>query len=282
MQGLRQTGDASAYSQSAVQRASLRSGFRHRLTLSRTPGRRLLGTEHSEGIRTQVPSRRRPTSLLILEPLPQPGPRRRRILQPPARRARALPDLDRMAAEAVDDAKAVLVGDVVAEEHRNAAGERRPLSSNTRPWCRAAKLRMPPAAGLSEVTGKRWRWRVPFASRRSAPCCPAAARMSGEKSWSMRESERPLMSATAPPHAFLSLPRRMISGSPGSTASGVSAISSSVPSRSRKNAQLRSNGGISFRARPSAVAPPVRAPSPGCGGACARRRSACARPSGRR
>ena len=73
-----------------------------------------------------VPPRSTPS---LNEPTPasasQPGARRGRVVEPPARRARALADLDRVAAEAVDHAEAVLVGDVVAEEHRHAAGERR-------------------------------------------------------------------------------------------------------------------------------------------------------------
>src|SRR5438067_8866993 len=43
---------------------------------------------------------------------------------PPARGARARPDLDRVPAQALDDAKAVLVGEIVAEEDGHATGER--------------------------------------------------------------------------------------------------------------------------------------------------------------
>src|SRR5687767_2700729 len=65
------------------------------------------------------------TPILEVDPLREPGARRGRMLEPPARRAVAFTDLDRMPAHGVHHAKAVLVGDVVAEEHRHAARERR-------------------------------------------------------------------------------------------------------------------------------------------------------------
>ena len=58
-----------------------------------------------------------------VHPRAEPGLRRGRIVQAPARRGFALADLHRVAVEAVHDAKPGLVGDVVAEEYRDAAGE---------------------------------------------------------------------------------------------------------------------------------------------------------------
>src|SRR6185436_14717386 len=63
----------------------------------------------------------------------------------------------------------------------------------------------------------------------------------------MRASARPLITATAPPALATSSFSSLFSSGPAPTASGVSSISSSVPSRSRKNAQLRENGGILLR-----------------------------------
>src|SRR6186997_27985 len=63
----------------------------------------------------------------------------------------------------------------------------------------------------------------------------------------MRASARPLITATAPPAPATSFSTSRFSSGPMPTASGVSAISSSVPSRSRKNAQLAANGGILLR-----------------------------------
>src|SRR6266850_2223485 len=53
----------------------------------------------------------------------EPGARGGRVGQAPARHRRPGPDLDRMPAEPLDHAEAVLVGEVVAEEHRHPAGE---------------------------------------------------------------------------------------------------------------------------------------------------------------
>src|SRR6185436_8610079 len=106
---------------------------------------------------------------------------------------------------------------------------------------------MPTATGRSTLAGKRWRWRLPCASRRSAPCWPAAGSTSGARIWSMRPSVRPLITATAPPAPATSFSTSTFSSGPMPTASGVSSISSSVPSRSRKNAQSRENGGILLR-----------------------------------
>src|SRR5262245_20285399 len=54
----------------------------------------------------------------------QPGARRRRVGKLPARVGPALAHLDRVPAGAIDDTKAILVGRVVADEHRRALGER--------------------------------------------------------------------------------------------------------------------------------------------------------------
>src|SRR5688572_22497425 len=65
------------------------------------------------------------TPILEVDPLREPGARRGWMLKPPARRALAFADLDRMPAHGVHHAKAVLVGNVVAEEYGHAPRERR-------------------------------------------------------------------------------------------------------------------------------------------------------------
>jgi hypothetical protein len=59
------------------------------------------------------------------QPFAEPGAHRRGVGDVPPRRRLAGADLDRVAAEAVDHAEAVLVGEIVADEHRRAPGERR-------------------------------------------------------------------------------------------------------------------------------------------------------------
>src|SRR5207237_6791728 len=59
----------------------------------------------------------------LREPLLEPGARGGRVREPEARSRRAAAHLDGVAAELLHHAKAVLVGEVVAEEHRHAAGE---------------------------------------------------------------------------------------------------------------------------------------------------------------
>src|SRR5688572_26598724 len=65
------------------------------------------------------------TPFLRLDPLAEPRTRCRRIFQAPARGALALAHLDGVPTHRVHHAKAVFVGDVVAEEYRHAAAERR-------------------------------------------------------------------------------------------------------------------------------------------------------------
>src|SRR6185503_10208017 len=60
----------------------------------------------------------------LVPPGAEPGLCGRRVGQAPARRGVTLADLHRVAAEAIDHAKAEFVGDVVAEEYRHAARER--------------------------------------------------------------------------------------------------------------------------------------------------------------
>src|SRR5262245_24047146 len=55
----------------------------------------------------------------------EPRPGRGRIGELPARQGPAVADLDRVPAGAIDDTEAVLVGGVVADEHRRALRERR-------------------------------------------------------------------------------------------------------------------------------------------------------------
>src|SRR6187455_38015 len=74
-----------------------------------------------------VPPTSTPSLMKRLQPGLQPGACRSRVLEPPARDARPVAHLDGVAAHRVHHAEAVFVGDVVADEHRLAPGERRLL-----------------------------------------------------------------------------------------------------------------------------------------------------------
>src|SRR5438477_459795 len=73
-----------------------------------------------------------------------------------------------------------------------------PLSSSTSPGCSAAIALKRSSALRSPSSGTRCWCILPAASRRSAPCWPAAQKFL-PKSRSISATERPLMSATAPP-----------------------------------------------------------------------------------
>src|SRR3954470_21212761 len=60
----------------------------------------------------------------MLDPLPEPRARRGRIEEPAGSHGGPRTDLDGMPAEALHDAEAVLVGEIVTQEHRRAARER--------------------------------------------------------------------------------------------------------------------------------------------------------------
>ena len=104
------------------------------------------------------------------------------------------------------------------------------------------------ATGRSTLAGKRWRWRTPCASRRSAPCWPAAGATSGARISSSCWSERPLIIATAPIRSAQEMPdERELA------VVGIDRVRRLLDLEQRaveieEKAQLRSNGGIPQKA----------------------------------
>jgi len=79
---------------------------------------------------------------------------------------------------------------------------------------------------------------------RWVPWTPATANRKGARTLSTSSTVRPLMRATAPSVAAGSFASIRLSSVEGATASGCSAISNNVPSRSRKRAGLAGQGGV--------------------------------------
>ena len=146
-----------------------------------------------------------------------------------------------------------------------ADSERRGCVPCPRTGCRGEKRRMRGAALERGPDSHRGRIspskRTPAALRRSAPCCPAAGSSRGANSWSMVARLRPLTRASAPFRRRATAAISAFSDGSTTTADGVSAISSKVPSMSRKRHQSREGAGAEFLIRPdhSPFAPRVHA-----------------------
>src|SRR6266850_4782579 len=133
-----------------------------------------------------------------------------------------------------------------------------PLSSSTSAGCSATIRLSRSCAFRSPASGTRCWCILPAASRRSAPCCPAAQKFL-PKSRSISATERPLMSATAPPVASRVVASRCPRSSSIRTSCGLSAMSRSVPSMSRKNPESAGRRGTVPSGKPmSATAPSWR------------------------
>src|SRR5260221_2756989 len=124
-----------------------------------------------------------------------------------------------------------------------------PLSSRTREGCLAAiKLNFRLATSRA-APGTSCLCIVPEKSRRSAPCCPATQKAEPWSRRSMSAMGRPLIRGRAPPAARPSVFSKCTRPASTLTWWGWSVISSSVPSKSRKNAKRPlSSGACSIRA----------------------------------
>ena len=117
------------------------------------------------------------------------------------------------------------------------------LSSTKTPRCPAANSRSSVRTLRKPLGGGLGRTIVPSAARRSSPCSPATAGMAVPRKPSICSMDRPVTIATASPNVLRNAASNEGRVSGTSTDSGVGAISTMLPSKSRNNAQsMRGSG----------------------------------------